>query len=212
MSLKRLSAVLLFIVLGACKSLPQRTQADVAELTLAQRSAQLNECRDFRLSGKLAISQVTANGSDGGSGRFQWQQTGEVIEFRLSAPLSNQTWQLQGLPGAYALTDSKGQVMRNASAEQLIQDASGWTLPVTQLRSWVLGLPTNSALQSAQTRYQDGTLKQFSERGWQVDYLSYTKTEPRLPIKIKAVLKTADKSKASVKIIVQDWRGCGSEK
>jgi len=212
MSLKWVSAFMFFVSLSACKSLPQRTSTANSPLSTEQRSAQLRECRDFRLSGKLAVSQVTANGSDGGSGRFQWQQTGEVIEFRLSAPLSNQTWQLQGLPGAYALTDSKGQVMQNASAEQLIQDASGWTLPVTQLRSWVLGLPTNSAMQSTQTRYQDGTLKQFSERGWQVDYLSYTKAEPRLPIKIKAVLKTADKSKASVKFIVQDWRGCGSEK
>ena len=209
MSLKRIFAALLLIALSACKSLPQRSSADRSSLSMAQRSAQLSECREFQLSGKLAISQVTGNGSDGGSGRFQWQQTGEVIEFRLSAPLSQQTWQLRGMPGSFTLTDSKGKVVKNASGEQLIKDVSGWTLPVTELRSWVLGLPSGSDTQSTLTRYPDGTPKQFSERGWLVDYLSYTRAEPRLPIKVKAVLSAQGKSRTSVKIIVQDWRGCG---
>ncbi len=197
----------MLLALSACKSLPQRSSTQSAKLNQQQRTDILSACVDFNLRGKLAITQFSANGSDGGSGRFVWKQKSDVLDFRLSAPLSNQTWQLQGMPGAYTLTDSRGIARQNASAEQLIQDASGWTLPVTELRLWVLGLPTSDASNTI-SRYEDGTLKQFFERGWQVDYQSYTDAEPRLPIKIKAVLSESGKTRASVKIIVQDWSGC----
>jgi outer membrane lipoprotein LolB len=199
---------LLFISISACKTLPERISTAGSAVSAAQRTAALQGCADFQVSGKLAISQTTGHGSDGGSGRFQWQQKGEVIDFRLSAPLSNQTWQLQGLPGSFELTDSKGQVRQNASAEQLIFDASGWTLPVTQLRTWVLGLPSSATAETMLSRYPDGTLKQFNELGWQVNYQSYTLAEPRLPIKIKAQLMEAANELASVKIIVRNWQGC----
>lgn len=204
------SIFIVLLCISACKTLPERTSMSGSALSTAQRTAALQECTDFQVSGKLAISQTTTRGSDGGSGRFLWQQKGEALDFRLSAPLSNQTWQLQGLPGSFTLTDSKGQVRQNASAEQLIFDAAGWRLPVTQLRAWVLGLPSSATPKNVLSRYPDGTLKQFNDQGWQVNYQSYTDAEPRLPIKIKAQLMQAANEIASVKIIVRDWQGCGA--
>ena len=208
MTRKHLLAAVLLLALGACKSLPQRSSMQGAKLNQQQRTDILSACAKFDLRGKLAISQFSVNGSDGGNGRFQWHQENEVLDFHLSAPLSNQTWRLQGLPGAYTLTDSKGIASQNASAEQLIENASGWSLPVSELRYWVLGLPTGYVSNASIARYADGTLKQFTERGWQVDYQSYTDAEPRLPIKIKAVLSEFGKTRASVKIIVHEWSAC----
>ncbi|NJR44168.1 outer membrane lipoprotein LolB [bacterium] len=158
----------------------------------------------YRLSleRKIAISQRTSAGKDGGSGRFEWQQAGDVLDFKLSAPLSNQTWQLVGIPGAYELRDSKGERYQNASAEQLILDVSGWVLPVSALRAWMKGFAYNEASARVETN-ADGTLKSLVEADWLVRYERYRDKEPRLPERVKA-----EQAGAMVKLIVKSWEGC----
>jgi outer membrane lipoprotein LolB len=194
--LQRFASALSLVLLSACASTPR-----IAEnWSVEQRRDVLARCAEFSLRGKIAVQQISENGREGGSGRFQWTQENDVIDFSLSAPLSQQTWRLAGMPGAYTLTDSKGETRQNASAEQLVWEASGWTLPVSQLRRWVLGLADDSADVSYGP---NGLVETLRAEDWLVSFQSYDGKEPKRPLRI-----TAEHPQAKIKLIVQQWRGC----
>jgi outer membrane lipoprotein LolB len=195
-TLLHLVAIGLALVLSACATRPN---ARLAALNPAAQRAALEQCSEFELSGKIAVTQRTANGKDGGSGRFRWQQQGEVLRFELSAPLSQQTWRLEGLPGSYELTNSRGEMEQNASAEQLVWQASGWRLPIRQLPRWVRGLSSSES--DAVEFTADGKLSSFVEQDWQVRYIEHT--PDGLPRRIKA-----NHPEASVVLLIKAWKGC----
>ena len=92
-------AALAFAVglLGACSSTRPRVETQIARANQSQHDQKIEAQSSFHLRGRIAIK----NARDGGSGRFDWSQDGDQINFELSAPLSNQTWRLEGKPGSY---------------------------------------------------------------------------------------------------------------
>ena len=186
-------------LLSACTTARPRVDAEVAQATQIQRDQSVASQTNFHLRGRIAIK----NGADGGSGRFDWTQKGDQIEFELSAPLSNQTWRLEGQPGSYTLTDSKGAPQQSDDAKQLIYAASGWTIPMQELRYWVRGARAESAnAQEAQLSFDaTGRLSVLKQNGWTVNYERYSDaSDGALPSKLRAF-----KGEAQVKVIVQSW-------
>jgi outer membrane lipoprotein LolB len=193
------SIALLCAILAACVAARPRMESAAAQVNQAKRDADVIAARDFHLQGRIAIK----NAHDGGSGRFDWIQTGDAIQFELSAPLSNQTWRLEGAPGSYTLTDSKGAPRHNADARTLIFEASGWTIPMQELGYWVRGARAGSAPKDAAVLSFDasGRLSALKQNGWTVIYERYSDaSNGALPIKLQAV-----KGEAQVKVIVQRW-------
>lgn len=166
----------------------------------AQRDEHASQQRQFALSGRIAIR----NGEDGGSGRFEWNQDGDVMRFVLSAPLSNQTWTLEGMPGSYVLTDSKGRQSQDADAKRLVFDASGWVIPMDELSYWIRAARAPEAIAGpAQLELaENGDLSRLRQGGWQVQFDRFSDFNTiRLPVKI-----TAKRDAASVKVIIQRWQ------
>ena len=186
-------------LLSACGTARPRVNVETAQASQIERDERVEAQQNFHLRGRIAIR----NGGDGGSGRFEWTQKGEQIEFELSAPLSNQTWRLEGEPGNYTLTDSKGAPQTSDDARQLIYAASGWTIPMQELRYWVRGARAESATpQAAQLSFDaTGRLNVLKQNGWTVNYERYSDaSDGALPIKLRAF-----KGEAQVKVIVQSW-------
>ncbi len=186
-------------LLSACGATRPRVNSEAAEVIQNQRDQSIESQENFHLRGRIAIK----NAQDGGSGRFEWTQKGEHIEFELSAPLSNQTWRLEGQPGSYTLTDSKGAPRQSDDAGQLIYAASGWTIPMQELRFWVRGaraIAVNGA--DAKLSFDaTGRLSVLKQNGWTVNYERFADaTNNALPIKLRAY-----KNDAQVKVIVQSW-------
>ena len=193
------SAGLVVSLLSACGSTRPRVNADVAQATQIQRDQSVASQANFHLRGRIAIK----NGADGGSGRFEWKQKGDQIRFELSAPLSNQTWRLQGQPGSYTLTDSKGAPQQSDDARELIYAASGWTIPMQELRYWVRGARAESVnAEAAQLSFDaTGRLSVLKQNGWTVNYERYSDaSDGALPTKLRAF-----KGEAQVRVIVQSW-------
>lgn len=188
-------------VLAGCATQPRVViSASERDQRQSQRDEHAREQRNFSLSGRIAIR----NGDDGGSGRFEWQQDGEVMRFVLSAPLSNQTWTLEGMPGSYVLTDSKGQQQQDADAKRLVFDASGWVIPMDELSYWIRAARAPEALAGpAQLELaESGDLSSLRQAGWQVSFERFSEVNAiRLPVKIKATREAA-----SVKVIIQRWQ------
>ena len=211
MAMQKLKIVLcagLVVGQSACVSTRPRVSTDIAQATQIQRDRSVSTQENFQLRGRIAIK----NAHDGGSGRFEWTQKGDQIQFELSAPLSNQTWRLEGKPGRYTLTDSKGEPKTSRDAGALIYAASGWIIPMYELRFWVRGAraiatePTSELDQTDENAPQlsfdaTGRLSMLKQNGWTVHYERYQDaSDTALPIKLRAF-----KADAQVKVIVQSW-------
>lgn len=187
-------------LLSACVSVRPRVDSMVAQANQSQRDQSVEAQTRFHLRGRIAIK----NARDGGSGRFDWRQDGDQINFELSAPLSNQTWRLEGGPGNYTLTDSKGKPQHSDDARALIYAASGWTIPMQELRFWVRGARAESTDSSDAPELSfdaSGRLSTLKQNGWTVSYERYSDaSNSALPVKLRAF-----KDDAQVKVIVQSW-------
>lgn len=187
-------------LLSACVSIRPRVDSMVAQANQSQRDQSVEAQTRFHLRGRIAIK----NARDGGSGRFDWRQDGDQINFELSAPLSNQTWRLEGGPGNYTLTDSKGTPQHSDDARALIYAASGWTIPMQELRFWVRGARAESTDSSDAPELSfdaSGRLSTLKQNGWTVSYERYSDaSDSALPVKLRAF-----KDDAQVKVIVQSW-------
>ncbi len=190
----------LLSLLSACVSVRPRVDSMVAQANQSQRDQSVEAQTRFHLRGRIAIK----NARDGGSGRFDWRQDGDQINFELSAPLSNQTWRLEGGPGNYTLTDSKGKPQHSDDARALIYAASGWIIPMQELRFWVRGARAESTDSSDAPELSfdaSGRLSTLKQNGWTVSYERYSDaSNSALPVKLRAF-----KDDAQVKVIVQSW-------
>ena len=192
----RCIALALCIGLTACATPNRRVAVNPALLAELQLREQALGEQDFSLSGRIALS----NGVDGGSGRFAWQQRGAALKFSLSAPLSNQTWNLDGQPGAFRLVDSAGRVREAADAQQLVLEVSNWTIPVAELKYWARGMraPGGPAIPQFDG---NGRLLSLAQSGWLIEYAAWGAGNPALPLKLKL-----SRDSATVKVVVKQWQ------
>jgi outer membrane lipoprotein LolB len=205
----RICISLALMLLGAGCAQRATRVSNVSELAVTRQQT-VSDGSSFHVRGRIAISQRAGNDSDGGNGRFEWQQREQVLSFSLSAPLSNKTWTLEGMPGSYVLTDSAGKQLQNTRADFLVEQASGWRIPVAELRFWLHAMPSPDLPVAAQAFNGNGTPKQFEQSGWLVSFERYEDADcTRLkqlckPLKLSAK-RNADGVQSSVKVIVSRW-------
>jgi outer membrane lipoprotein LolB len=181
----------------ACAPVPVRTGGSQAELLAAQsaREAELAGQSEWQLSGRLAVS---ANG-EGGSGRIEWRQRGEDFDIRLSAPVTGKSWTLVRQDGVIVLDGLEGGPRRGDDAEVLLQEATGWRIPVSALAAWARG---GRASGPAQIEFgPDGLPQLIGQQGWQVEYREWDGGEQPLPRRVFAQ-RDAD---TRVRLVVESW-------
>jgi outer membrane lipoprotein LolB len=172
-----------------------------AERTQDARRQWLATHRDWRVSGRVAISR----GGKGGSGRLDWAQAGDAFTVSLSAPITKQSWRLTGdLAGGDARIEGlDGGPREGADAQTMLREATGWDVPVKELASWMTGIAAPGAAVDEQRYGDDGLLAHLRQAGWAIDYARWTPPQgerPALPARIEAV-----RDDAKVRLIVDAW-------
>lgn len=192
-----LALLALVLVLVGCAGAPRRPALPADDLLLVQaaREAQLARHADWRLSGRIAVS----DGRDGGSGQITWIQRGERYEITLNAPVSRRSWRLVGEPGHARLEGLDGGPFSSDSAEALLQEHLDWTVPLSDLAAWVRGI---RAPGSALIRFADSGLPERMEQGgWSIDYRSFDQAlDPPMPSRVFAT-----RGERRVRLQVGDW-------
>jgi len=202
---------LLALLLSACagrvvrEAPPPGAAATAADIAAQDaREASLGGITEWGFSGRLAIS----NGSDGGSGRIEWQQArgdGErgVSTVTLSAPVTRQGWRLTVYEGAGATLEGlKGGTRTGVDAVALLREATGWDIPVPALAYWVRGLRVPGAAVD-DMRFDAGSrLLRLRQGGWTIDYqwADPVAGDPPMPRRIDAV-----RGQAKVKLVFDQW-------
>ena len=150
-----------------------------------------NDDGHWRLEGRLAVS----DGHDSGSGSVVWEQDGQRFNISLRAPVSGQSWRLEGDDQHCTLEGLKSYPLSAASPEELLQRELGWDLPVAALRDWLRGRPMSASVDVQ--RDEAGRVVGFREAGWEVSYRDF---RDGTPTRI-----TARKPPHQVRLAIKSW-------
>jgi outer membrane lipoprotein LolB len=205
MSSHRLRAFLVataLLVLSACATRPPARETAPLDMAAARADElRRNALHDWDLSGRIAVS----NGSRGGSGRIDWRQRAEAYTISLSAPVTRQSWQLVGDPSGARLKGIAGGPRESGDAEGLLRSATGWSIPVRALQSWVRGIGApDPEYGAARLVYDDGGLpSKLEQAGWAIEYQAWYPSGVDVPSLPKRIV--ARRGEASVKLVVDGW-------
>lgn len=188
--------------LAGCVTLPPAgpTVATDAHLlaTQAQREAQLRQVKQWRLQGRIGVSNASDSRGDG-SGSLTWRQQGNAYDFNVNGGFGYH-YRLSGDADGATLEGVGKSPIRGASAEQLMLRAVGWTVPLADLRAWVMGLRAGGS--PASLSFGTNQLPAVIEQdGWRVEYRAWdTSRTPPLPSKV-----FAQKPPYQVRMSIQTW-------
>ncbi len=201
----RLTAALLLVTLAACRGVPER--ADNASSWLAERQAFFAAHPHWQASGRMAIR----DGGKGISVNFDWINQGDQFELRLRS--SGGRWVMHSRPGFAELEGTRIGYLQADSAEPLVEQALGWSVPVAYLQSWMRALP---APPDARISFAgDGSVLEINHQAWRIGYQTYAQIELAGDIGLapaqsgSLLLPTrldAGKDQYNIKVLISDWQ------
>ena len=132
---------------------------------------------------------------------FRSRQREDRFHIRLRGPLGQGAIELLGdSRGVHLLQPGKPAVSA-PSAELLLQQQTGWRLPVSSLQFWLRGLPVPGVESDFQVDVQ-GRLIDLRQYNWIIDYDTYHETGAHwLPQRMKL-----EDPPLRVKFVVDQWR------
>jgi outer membrane lipoprotein LolB len=159
----RLAIVAAGVLVIGCTHLPSQTDG----LDRDSRQARLTSVAGWQMNGRLSID----TGERGYQARFRWRQVGERLTLTVSGPAGLGGFEIDGDAESLTLLYRRERRVL-LDPEQDLSLNFGWWLPVTSLRSWLLGLP-DDRFPSDDRRERSGTLAGLDQRLWRVDYNEY---------------------------------------
>ena len=160
------------------------------------RKAILGDADEWEFSGRIGVSA----GNDGFNGKLWWRQDGIVFRARISGPLGVGTIFINGVRSELTLTDRDGVVTELGDAEVELRERYGWTIPVTSLRYWALGIP-DPASPSEDSFNESGQLSGLTQRNWQVTIAQYSEGGGQaMPRRLTAVNEDI-----KVRLVIDNW-------
>jgi len=196
--MRRPASRLVFIGLSALiAGCAARDSLELPELTdWESRREILGAMDEWEFAGRIGVSA----GREGFNGQIWWRQDGIVFRARIGGPLGVGTIFINGDRRELTLTDSEGVVTELDDAEVELRQMYGWTIPLTSLRFWVLGIPDPAG--PAVTEFDaDGRLTRLRQLNWQVDITQYREGGGQLmPRRLTAV-----NDDVKVRLVIDKW-------
>ncbi len=162
------------------------------------RHAQLSQVRSWALKGRLAISVE----NEGWHAGMRWSQQEDHYDMEIFGPLGRKVAWLKGGSQGVNLKTSKGESAYAPDAESLMYQLLGWSLPLTGLRYWVLGIPSPRDHEEDIQLDDVGRLSRLKQSGWEVQYKRYQR-EKRWDLPYKMTLVN---DRVTVKMVVKEWQ------
>ena len=109
--------------------------------------------------------------------------------------------ELKGGPGGVVLRTSKEERFAADVPEELLREMTGWSMPVSGLRYWLLGVSEQEAAIEGVQLDLGGRLESLRQAGWTIEYLKYDRVGGvQLPAKLYL-----QGSRVSVRIVINHW-------
>jgi outer membrane lipoprotein LolB len=160
------------------------------------RKALLSETTRWEISGRIGVSA----GDEGFNGKLWWWQREDYFRANISGPLGVGTVRIEGEGQRITVTDNGGEAVELQDAESDLRLRYGWTIPVTSLRFWALGIP-DPAIPAETVIGEEGLLRKLEQSGWTVTFSEYREGGgQQMPRRF-----TADADNARVKLVIDNW-------
>jgi outer membrane lipoprotein LolB len=170
---------------------------DLPELTTWElRQEVLGNISDWEFKGRIAVKA----GDEGFNGKFLWTQSADEFSATVSGPLGIGTVRIKGNDRTIVLTDKDGVDTLLVDPETELYYRYGWTIPVSSLRYWALGIPDPK--RTAVTVLDDaGRLENLEQGNWQVTISRYRESAGQsLPHTL-----TATNPDTRVRMVIDTW-------
>jgi outer membrane lipoprotein LolB len=196
--MRRFSPPAVFLLLGAmlagCAATGGAGLPDLGDWD--RRKAVLAEADEYEFSGRIGVSAA----SEGFNGKLWWRQDGIVYRARISGPIGVGTVFVNGDGREVTLTDRDGVATELEDAERDLRVRYGWTIPVTSLRYWALGIP-DPATESSVEVDETGRMSALEQRGWRVNISEYSQGGGQpMPRRLTAV-----SGDIRVRLLIDEW-------
>jgi outer membrane lipoprotein LolB len=186
-----------FLFLSGCASLTPLKTAQNVDVKWDDRVQNLSAIKSWNL--KAAIALHTSKEADSGS--LQWHQELDHYSFLLMGPLGSSSILLTGSPDQVELITPQGKKFYAKSAEILLEQQTGWRLPVSELAFWIRGLPAPGV--GAKKQFDSfHRLTVLEQAGWRIQFLRYT-TVNHVDLPTKIFLNYPS---LSVRLVVTQWQ------
>ena len=196
--MRNLAGLLLVPLLAGCTTLPAPLPDSLPVSQPASADSQSAAALTaWQLSGRVSLT----HGEEGWHAGLFWQTQADSYYLRVSGPLGQGGFQLNGDARGVVILDADGQRYVAQDADTLLAQVAGWQLPVMGLRYWIRGLPAPAAGQVRLSRDESGRLQRLEQSGWVINYQRYQLVDN---IFLPAKLQLAQ-AETTVRIIIDAW-------
>ncbi|MGF1719762.1 lipoprotein insertase outer membrane protein LolB [Vibrio kyushuensis] len=193
-----LSFVIPILFLAGCSTLPE-SQTSVE---WQAHQVKLDSITQYQAAGKLGYISPEQRQSL----NFQWKHSPEHGQLRMTTFIGQTVLNLTMTPTGAIVNTYDNQTLANPSADVLIEQLTGLTIPVEQLQDWLLGNPTSAdEFQLSENNTLSYLTKRVGNQQWQLQYLSYQDVEylgDTLPLPNKIKLIHQD---TSINLVITKW-------
>src|SRR3990167_1167624 len=162
---------ILLLLLSACVNLSvTHTPQSFQWKPPSQRAAELSKITAWR---KVGAFSITLSDHTRQIAHFDWENTAKTYRLVISSALNLYHLTITKTPHGKITLLKNGRFLASAnSAEQLMQQAIGWSLPVSPLKAWILGTPASGGVYHASYDVY-GHILTLTQFGWKITYSDY---------------------------------------
>ncbi|WP_305371644.1 lipoprotein insertase outer membrane protein LolB [Photobacterium leiognathi] len=181
-----------FALLSGCAQTPQDTQ----KVDWKTHQTQLKRLTDYQAKGVFGFYspeqriQLT----------FNWKNHNDEYQLIL-IKMFKTVLNLNSKPNNVTLVDPDGKTYHGTDATQLVKEITGLQLPLSQMRDWLIGLPTGADTYQLNNNDQVAYLaKDINGQVWEMHYNTYNDQTPALPTQM-----ILSQGELQVRIKISQW-------
>ncbi|GAA03377.1 lipoprotein insertase outer membrane protein LolB [Photobacterium leiognathi] len=181
-----------FALLSGCAQTPQDTQ----KVDWKTHQTQLKSLTDYQAKGVFGFYspeqriQLT----------FNWKNHNDEYQLIL-IKMFKTVLNLNSKPNNVTLVDPDGKTYHGTDATQLVKEITGLQLPLSQMRDWLIGLPTGADTYQLNNNDQVAYLaKDINGQVWEMHYNTYNDQTPALPTQM-----ILSQGELQVRIKISQW-------
>ncbi|WP_027856817.1 lipoprotein insertase outer membrane protein LolB [Marinobacterium jannaschii] len=190
-----LPLLLISIVLAGCSGFQQADAPAERQLDWAEYRQYMARLNHWELLGKIGIR----SDAEALSASMQWQQQQSRYAIQLRGPLGQGGADIQGDPRQVSI-EIPGEGRYEAdNPELLLQQTTGWQLPISDIQYWIRGIPSPQA--PFEQVIEKNRLQTLDQNGWHIQYVRYQRFGVLLPSKIKL-----SRGQIRITLVVKKWQ------
>jgi outer membrane lipoprotein LolB len=156
------------LVLTACATQGVRLSPEQRQAVWQQHNLQLAGLQNWSLTGRVAVRA----GDQGWQAGMRWSRQPELQELQLTGPFGGGVVLLRQDNAGVVLRDNRGDEYYDTDAEQLLEQVTGWRLPVNALGYWIRGQAVPETPKELELD-EHGRIKRLSQQQWQITYQQF---------------------------------------